>query len=352
MADAQAEPSTRAESTQPRRLRMRQRLLIGLGTFVAIVAIVYGLYWYLIGSHYVSTDDAYVHASLAQITPRITGTVILVPVYNTEHVKAGQILVKLDPADARIALDQAEANYQIARRQVEQSTASKAAAQAEVSARQAYLIRARLDYRRRAALARTGAVSADEITAARQAYAAARANLIAAQQKVAALAAIVGSTDVDHNPTVLAAKAALDTARLDLERTVIRAPISGVIAQKQIHVGQHVDAGARLMSVVPISKVYVDANFKESELNDVHIGQPATLTSDLYGSGVVFHGRVAGLAGGTGAAFAIIPAQNATGNWIKVVQRLPVRIAIDPRDLAKNPLRVGLSMSVTIKISP
>ncbi len=352
MVDAQAEPSTHTVSPQPGRRGMRQRLFIALGSAVAIVSILYGVYWYFIGSHYVSTDDAYVHASLAQITPRVNGTVIAVPVYNTEHVESGQILAKLDPLDARIALDQAKANYQLARRQVEQIIASKAAAQADVVARQADLVRAHLDYRRRAALARTGAVSADEITAARQAYATASADLIVAQRKEAALAALVGNTDVDHNPTVLAAKAALDMARLNLDRTVIRAPISGVIAQKEIQIGQHVDVGAKLMSVVPVSKVYVDANFKESELNSVHIGQHATLTSDLYGSGVVFHGHVAGLAGGTGAAFAIIPAQNATGNWIKVVQRLPVRITIDSQDLAKHPLRVGLSMRATIKLSP
>jgi membrane fusion protein (multidrug efflux system) len=351
MVDAQAGSSTHSEASQPRRLRLRRRLFIGLGAVITIVAILYGAYWYFIGSHYVSTDDAYVHASLAQITPRVNGTVIEVPVYNTEHVKAGQILAKLDPSDARIAFEQAEANYQLARRQVEQTIASKAAAQADVVARQADLVRARQDYRRRAALTRTGAVSADEITAARQAYATAGANLIAAEHKEAALAALIGNTDVDHNPTVLAAKAALDKAQLDLERTVIRAPISGIVAQKQIQVGQHVDIGAKLMSVVPIAQVYVDANFKESELDGVRIGQPATLTSDLYGSSVVFHGRVAGLAGGTGAAFAIIPAQNATGNWIKVVQRLPVRIAIDPKDLVNHPLRVGLSMSVTIKLS-
>lgn len=351
MVDAEAESGTHSEATQPRRLRLRKRLFFGLGTVIIIVAILYGAYWYLIGSHYVSTDDAYVNASLAQITPRVSGTVIDVPVYNTEHVKAGQILAKFDPSDARIALEQAEANYQLARRQVEETIASKAAAQANVVARQADLVRARQDYRRRAALARTGAVSADEITAARQAYATAGANLIAAERKESALAALLGSTDVDHNPNVLAAKATLDKARLDLERTVIRAPISGIVAEKQIQVGQHVDIGAKLMSVVPISHAYVDANFKESELDGVHIGQSVTLTSDLYGSDVVFHGRVAGIAGGTGAAFAIIPAQNATGNWIKVVQRLPVRITIDPKDLAKHPLRVGLSMSVTIKLS-
>ncbi|MDE2466536.1 MAG: efflux RND transporter periplasmic adaptor subunit [Alphaproteobacteria bacterium] len=351
MVDTQAELGAPVETAQQRRLSLRQRLFLGLAAVIAVVAAVYGIYWYFIGSHYVSTDDAYVHASLAQITPRINGTVIRVPVYDTEHVKKGQILAMLDPSDARIALAQAKANYQLSRRQVEQTIASEAAAQADVAARQADLVRARQDYRRRAGLSKTGAVSADEITAARQAYATASANLIAAQRKEAALSALVGDTDVAHNPTVLAAKAALDKARLDLERTVIRAPMSGVVAQKQIQVGQHVDIGARLMSVVPISKVYVDANFKESQLDGVRIGQSATLTSDLYGSGVTFHGLVAGLSGGTGSAFAVIPAQNATGNWIKVVQRLPVRIEIDRQDLVKHPLRVGLSMSVTIKLS-
>ncbi len=219
-----------------------------------------------------------------------------------------------------------------------------------VNARKADLTRARLDYRRRAALSKTGAVSGDELSTAKNAFETAKADLDAAQRQQAALAALIGNTDVAHNPEVLAAKAARDRAKLDLERTIIRAPIDGLVAENMIQIGQHVQPGAKLMTVVPMTHVYVDANFKENQLTDVQPGQKVTLTSDLYGSDVVYHGRVVGLSGGTGSAFAVIPAQNATGNWIKVVQRLPVRVALDPKELEAHPLRVGLSMTATIDV--
>ena len=329
----------------------RKRLFMLLAGGIAIAAIAYGAWWYLVASHYVSTDNAYVQASVAQITPRVEGTVESVPVHDTQYVKQGQVLAVLDPSDAKIALAQAEANYQQARRQIEQTIASEAAASAAVNARQADLTRARLDYQRRAALSKTGAVSGDELSTAKNALDSATANLNAAQSQHAALAALVQGTDVDHNPVVLAAKATLDRARLNLARTTIRAPIDGLVAQNRIQIGQHVQVGANLMSVVPMDRVYVDANFKEGQLDRVRPGQPVTLTSDLYGSDVVFHGHVVGLGGGTGSAFAVIPAQNATGNWIKVVQRLPVRVALDPKELAAHPLRVGLSMTATIDLS-
>jgi membrane fusion protein (multidrug efflux system) len=338
-------------SAEQKKKMLRQRLFTVFGIVVFAIALIWGVYWFLIGSNYVSTDDAYVDASLAQITPRVNGTIDAVPVKDTDHVKKGDVLVRIDPSDARLALAQAEANYNQSVRQVEQYFANVEAAKAQVNARKADLQRAQVDYRRRAALANTGAVSGDEMSAARNALDTAKAGLTAAQRQLSAQQALIAGSDVMHNPEVLAAKAQRDRARLDLARTVIRAPINGVVAQNMVQVGQHVQVGAKMMSVVPVDRAYVNANFKEGQLEHVRPGQTVTLTSDLYGSGVVFHGHVLGLGGGTGAAFAVIPAQNATGNWIKVVQRLPVRIALDPEDLAKYPLRVGLSMTATINIS-
>lgn len=328
----------------------RKQLFMALGGAVALAAVSYGTYAYLAGLNYVSTDDAYVEAEVAQITPRVSGTVLSVPVHNTEHVTRGEILAKLDPSDAKIALAEANANYAQAQRKIEQLMANEAAAAAAVSARKADFTRASLDYRRRAALAKTGAVSGDELSGAKNAYETAKAGLAAAQRSRAALAALIDNTDVAHNPQVLAAKAARDKAQLDLERTIIRAPFAGLVAQNDTQIGQQVQPGAPLMSVVPMAHAYVDANFKEGQLAHVKPGQKVTLTSDLYGSGVVFHGHVVGLSGGTGSAFAVIPAQNATGNWIKVVQRLAVRVALDPHELKQHPLRVGLSMNATIDL--
>ena len=329
----------------------RQRLLLGLAGVVVLAAIVAGTWLYIVSQRYASTDDAYVDASVAEITPQIDGPVLSAPVNDTQAVKRGDVLVRLDPSDQKIALAQAEANYAEARRKVEQYFANSAAASATVAARQADLDRAAQDYKRRAALASTGAVSGDEMTTAKNALDTARADLDAAKRQLTAQQALIRNANIDDNPEVLASKAMLDAAKLALSRTVIRSPVDGIVAQNNVQVGQRVQVGAQLMTVVPIAWVYVNANFKEGQLRKVRIGQKATLTSDLYGSNVVFHGRVAGVGGGTGSAFAVIPAQNATGNWIKVVQRLPVRIALEPAELARHPLRVGLSMDATIDIA-
>ena len=335
-------------SAEDRRKLLRKRLFVGLGSALAAAAIAVTLWWFFVGAGTISTDDAYVEASNAQITPQINGTIASVPVNDTDRVRRGDPLVVIDPSDARLAQAQTEANYGQALRRVTQYFANAEAAAATVSARQADLARGKVDYDRRAALATSGAVSGDELTTARNAYATAQAELSAAEQQLAAIQALIKGTDVAHNPEVLAAKAALDKASLDLVRTVLRAPVDGVVAQSTVQVGQRVQVGATLMSVVPIAKAYVNANFKEGQLTRVHVGQPVTLTSDLYGADVVYHGRVVGLGGGTGSAFALIPAQNATGNWIKVVQRLPVRVALNPDELAQHPLRVGLSMTAKI----
>jgi membrane fusion protein (multidrug efflux system) len=340
-----------AADADRRRGQLRKRLFAGLGVLVAVVAIGAGLRWYIVSSHYASTDNAYVDASVAQITPRVEGTLDSVPANDTQRVKKGDVLATIDPSDARLALAQAEANYTLAQQHVAQYFANVDAAAAQLVARRGDLERAQKDYERRASLASTGAVSGDELTTAHNDLQTAQAGVLQAANQLAAQKALIAAGNAAHNPEVLNAKAALEKAKLDLDRTVIRAPIDGVVAQNTAQIGQHVDSGAVLMSVVPVAEAYVNANFKESQLDRVRVGQPVTLTSDLYGSSVVFHGRVVGLGGGTGSAFSVIPAQNATGNWIKVVQRLPVRIALDPKELAEHPLRVGLSMNAEIDIS-
>jgi len=358
----------------------RRRLLLGaLAAAVIVGGVVFGLYWLFIGSHYVATDNAYVGADTAQVTPLISGQVAQVMVGETQVVKAGQPLIRLDDADARIAVAQAQAALAQAERQVRGYFANDEALGAQIAARQAGvaqadaaivgaradLARARTDLERRQALAASGAVSGDELTSAQNRFASAQAALSSAiAGRAAALAnqgaargsravnqALISGDGVENNPDVMAARAKLAAARLALSRTLIPAPIDGVISKKAVEVGQQLSPGAVTMQIVPTSNVYVDANFKEVQLAHVRIGQPATLTSDLYGGGVKFHGHVVGLSGGTGSAFSLIPAQNASGNWIKIVQRLPVRIAIDPSDLAKHPLRVGLSMKASIDIA-
>ncbi|NWK79670.1 HlyD family efflux transporter periplasmic adaptor subunit [Aquitalea sp. LB_tupeE] len=372
----QALPASDAPHSDALRLAKRKKLFALLGAVVGVAAISAGTYWTLVASHHVSTDNAYVAVEMAQVTPEVSGTVREVLAVDTQQVKRGDILVKLDDKDATLNLAQAEAELARAERRVQGYLASDEGLQAQVQARiadqarsnaqlvsaRADLQRAELDLKRRQALARSGSVSGEELSNAQNAYSTASANLSAAEaaakQAEANARAAQGSlksnqtltvnTTVETNPEVALARAKRDQARLDLARTIIRAPVDGVVAKRQAQVGQRVQAGSQLLSVVPLQQAHVDANFKEVQLDKVRIGQPATLTADLYGSRVTYHGKVAGLSGGSGAAFATIPAQNATGNWIKVVQRLPVRIALDPAELRAHPLQVGLSMEVTV----
>ncbi|CAN5398965.1 HlyD family efflux transporter periplasmic adaptor subunit [soil metagenome] len=338
----------------------RGRLFALLGGTVAVAAVVFGGWSLIAGGQHVKTDNAYVDAATAQVTPLTAAAVVAVPVINTQAVKAGQPLVVLDSADARLALQSAEAELAQVQRRVVGYYANDDALRAEVGARAAQvqsananLARARTDYTRRQALAAGGAVSGDELTQAQNALATAQAAVAAtvAQQRSAEGQRAVNASlisGVGQNPEVAAARAKVEQARLDLARTVIRAPISGVIAKNDVQVGQRVQVGQALMSVVPVEQAYVNANFKEQQLRKVRVGQPVELKSDLYGGGVKYRGTVVGVSGGTGSAFALIPAQNATGNWIKVVQRLPVRVAINTSDLKAHPLRVGMSMSAQI----
>jgi membrane fusion protein (multidrug efflux system) len=390
MADDQAGPTPTAASdrikpapvaaaaSDARKKATRKRLFAMLGLGLVGAVVLYGLYYFLVASHFVTTDDAYVGADVAQVTPLVSGPVKAVHVADTQAVKAGDVLVEIDPADASLAVARAEADYQRAVRAVKGDLATQDALAAQVGARgaeighakatvesaRADVAKAKVDYDRRQALANSGAVSAEELTTAKTVYNNAQSALAGAEAALAQATAtqkaaqaqlvaqqVLTQGTVDANPQVAAARAALNTAKLDLERTTIRAPIDGVVTRRQVQVGQRVQVGSQLMTLVPTSEVYVDANFKEAQLRRVRIGQCATLESDLYGGGVVYRGKVVGLSGGTGSAFALIPAQNATGNWIKVVQRLPVRIQLRPEELAQHPLRVGLSMRVKIDLN-
>lgn len=354
----------------------RKQLFAGLAGAVLVAALGWGAWYALVGSHHVETDNAYVAADSAQITPLVGGPVRAVQVHNTQAVRRGDVLVTLDDSDARIALASAQADLARAERRVRGYLATDDSLAAQIAAReadqsraaaslasaQADLERARIDLERRKALTVNGAVSGDELTRAQNAFAnaqaawtsakaaqvQAQANRAAATASLAANAAMTAGTTVETNPEVASARARVEQARLDLDRTVIRAPIDGLVTRRNVQIGQRVAPGATLMQIVPIAQAYVDANFKEGQLRKVAIGQPVQLKADLYGGSVTYHGKVVGLSGGTGSAFALIPAQNATGNWIKVVQRLPVRIALDPAELKANPLRVGLSMTADI----
>lgn len=356
-----------------RAAQSRKKGFLGLAAAIVVAGGSYALYWHFIGSRYISTDNAYAAAEIAEVTPVVGGIIAQVNVVDTEYVKQGDVLVQLDDTDARLALLQAEADLALAKRRVRSYLANDEGLSAMVEAQEANEQRvkaqfkaaqadAKIDLSRREDLVRSGSVSGEELTNAKTGFAQAQANFNAAKAAMAqaqatklstigsqkANAALTDNTTVDSNPEVLLAKARYEQAKIDLERTVIRAPISGVVAKRQVQVGRRVQVGMPLMTVVPTTQIYVDANFKEVELRNVKVGQPVTLTADLYGDEVTYHGVVVGFSGGTGSAFSMIPAQNATGNWIKVVQRLPIRIELDPKDLQAYPLQVGLSMVATI----
>ena len=358
------------------RTSKRKRLFAIFAIVVVVAAVLYGAWYVLTQRGRVHTDNAYVGADSAQITPLVPGPVAQVRVSNTQTVKAGDILVVLDDSDAKVDVATAEAALAQARQKFGQASATVTSAGGKLEARDADIMQARAryaeavteaakargDFQRRRALQGTGAVSGEEVASARAAYDAsqamqataaagvktAQANRASAAGDLEAQTALVRGTTITTAPDVAAARARLDAARLNLARTIIRAPIGGVVTNKMVQVGQRLAAGAPIMTIVPTSAVYVDANFKESQFKRIRIGQPVEVTSDFYGSDVVYHGKVIGLAGGTGAAFALIPAQNATGNWIKVVQRLPVRVALEPAEVREHPLRVGLSMDAII----
>ncbi|OZI19436.1 EmrA/EmrK family multidrug efflux transporter periplasmic adaptor subunit [Bordetella genomosp. 9] len=349
------------QTSNPKRKRL---MLIATGVFV-LLAIAYGAWWWLVGSHFEDTDDAYVHGNLVQITPQVPGTVVAIEADDTETIEAGAPLVRLDPSDTDIALRQAEAKLAQTVRQVRTLYVQNDALAADIAVRkadleraQADLTRARSDLARRQTLAKSGGVSGEEILhaqttlkSAESGVAQAQAALEASKAKLATNQALTHGTTVENHPDVREAEAELRNAWLAQSRTVLPAPVTGMVARRSVQVGQRVAPGNTLMNVVPLDQVWVEANFKEGQLREMRVGQPATLTADLYGGSVTYHGKVIGLDAGTGSAFALLPAQNATGNWIKVVQRVPVRIALDPQELKAHPLRIGLSMDVEVDLS-
>ena len=342
----------------------RKPALLVVSTLVLIGAIGYGSYWALVLRHHESTDNAYVQAPVVQITPQVAGTVQAVLVDDTDVVKVGQPLVRLDPADARLTLDRAESQLAQTVREVRTLYANTAALEATIKLREAEVARmesevarANDDVVRRKPLTATGAVAGEEmhhaeatLAAAQSALAGARSALAAAREQAASNRALTEGTSVEKHPNVERAAAAVREAFLAVQRNELPAPVAGQVARRTVQVGQRITPGTPLMSVIPLDQVWVEANFKEVQLRDMRIGQPVKLQADLYGSRVEYDGHVAGVGAGTGAAFAILPAQNATGNWIKVVQRVPVRIELDPKQLAAHPLRVGLSMEATVDL--
>ncbi|MEN3977425.1 HlyD family efflux transporter periplasmic adaptor subunit [Acinetobacter sp. CWB-B33] len=371
--------SQTADQPSDQELKAKRKKSLSFVALIVILAVILYLIWKVFFNHSVSTDNAYVGAETATVTSMVTGQVAEVLVSDTHQVKKGDLLVVVDNRDAKIALAQAQAELAKAKRQYKQTSANSNSlnsqiyvsddvihsAEAQVAKAQADAGKAQDELQRRSQLAASGAISKEELSTAQSAVNTAKASLDvaqaglnqakssqkAAQSNKAANDALIQGSNENSAPDVLVAQTRVEQALLDLERTQIKAPFDGVVTSRKIQVGQRVAPGSVLLIVVPLSQLYVDANFKESQLENVQPGQKVTLTSDLYGDSVEYQGTVVGFSGGTGSAFALIPAQNATGNWIKVVQRLPVRIQLDPKELAEHPLRVGLSMEAKIDLT-
>jgi membrane fusion protein (multidrug efflux system) len=346
-----AQPNFAPELKQPgdsARLRTRRRLFMALGIFAGIAATAYlATRWFAPPSE--ETDDAYVGGNIVAVTAREAGTVLALHADNTQRVLRGQPLIELDPAMANVQLDAAEAALGRAVRAVRVNSAQVDETGAEIAQAEADLSKAQNDYARRKAAAAAGAISGEDLSHAADAVTTSRAALNLARARQAQATSTLSGTTVDTNPQVLGAIAEVRRAAIDASYMQIVAPLSGEVAQRTVQLGQKVAAGTPLMAVVPLDSVWVDANFRETQLEDLRVGQPATITTDIYGGKVVFHGHVAGLGAGSGNAFSLLPPQNATGNWIKIVQRVPVRIALDPAELEKTPLRVGLPVDVEVE---
>jgi membrane fusion protein (multidrug efflux system) len=330
-----------------------KRRLVLLAITAAFVAagIGYGAYYTLVAAKRVETDNAYVGGNLVNVSSQVNGSVVEIRADETQMVKAGTEIVKLDPADAAVNLAQAEARLGQAVRQQRERYTNVEQYQAMIEQRRVAVKTAQEDLARRLPLAADSVVSGEDVAHARRAVDDAKAALEVAQRQLAgARVSVAGVAPAEH-PTVLAAKAEYLGAWLAARRNAIVAPVSGYVAKRSVQVGSRIAPGAPLLSIVPLDQLWVDANFKESELRDIRVGQPATIEADIYGSKVTYHGKVVGLGAGTGSAFSLLPAQNASGNWIKVVQRVPVRISLDPKELAAHPLRVGLSATVDVDIS-
>ena len=343
-APAQAAPAKGAS-------RSRRPALLALTAVVLLAGAGWAFYDFVLNAHIVSTDDAYVSGDVVQVTSKVNGTVIALHADDTQAVKPGDLLIQLDPAEAAIAMQSAEAGLAQAVRSVKALQAQADQLRAQIDARHADVRKAQDDAKRRAALIATGAVSREDFNHAQDNSTSQEASLVGARAQLDQVLAQLGTTPVASHPDVLSAAAKLRSAALAMRRTRIEAPSDGIIARRNVQPGQHVDSGTPLMAVVPLEDVWIDANFKEVQLKDMRVGQPVTVSTDIYGGKVTYHGTIAGLAAGSGNAFALLPPQNATGNWIKIVQRVPVRILLDPKELKANPLRIGLSTTVDVDVS-
>jgi membrane fusion protein, multidrug efflux system len=357
-------PSAAPAAPEAPAAQPRKKWLLRLTGLVVVLGAAYGIYDWMVNSHFEETDNAYVQGNLVQIAPQTAGTVQSILADDTDYVKEGQALVRLDPADAKVAFEQAKANLAQAVRQVRtfyvnngSYTAQIAQRQAEVAKAKNDLVRAQSDFKRRQALTGNGAVSKEELShaqsqvdAAQAAVNAAQAAVNTAREQLASNQSLTEGISVNDHPNVQAAAAKVREAYLAMQRNELVSPVSGVVGKRSVQVGQRVAPGTPLMTVVPMNQLWVEANFKENQLRNLRLGQPVKMTADLYGKKIEYSGTVEGLGVGTGSAFSLLPAQNATGNWIKVVQRVPVRIALDPQQVQAHPLRVGLSMLVDVDI--
>jgi membrane fusion protein, multidrug efflux system len=330
--------------------RTRRRGLAGLGALVFLGGLGYFAYWFFEGRYFERTDDAYVNGDVVQVTSEVPGTVLSLNVDDTQLVQSGEVLLSLDPADARIAEANAEADLARAVRQVRGLFAQREELLALIQQREQAARTADDDLRRRGGLIADGAISAEELSHARDAVTTTHANVSAARQQLSQTVAQIDGTTIADHPQVLAAAAVVRNAALALHRTQLISPVRGEVAKREVEVGQRVAAGAPLLAVIPLENVWVDANFKEVQVKRMRAGQPAIVRTDLYGHQVTYHGHLAGIAAGSGNAFALLPPQNASGNWIKIVQRLPVRILLDPQELKAHPLRIGLSTTVRVDL--
>jgi len=326
----------------------RRKVLVLIAVICIAIGVLWGLFWLLVLSKRERTDDAYVNGNKVVISAQVSGTVIAVLTDDTQLVKSGQVLVRLDPVDAETGLARSASALGQSVRQVRQQRLTADQYDSMIATRRLELARAEDDLAKREPLLADSAIAPEEVRHARESVLLARAALTQAERQATASHALVDGSNVEENPAVLQAKAAYRDAWIAAQRNAVVAPVSGYVAERSVQLGQHVTAGQALMTVIPLNALWVDANFKEVQLRHLRIGQPAEVRSDLYGGSFIYHGHVKGMAAGTGAAFALLPAQNASGNWIKVAQRVPVRIQIDELDLAKSPLRVGLSATVTV----
>ncbi|MFC3653184.1 efflux RND transporter periplasmic adaptor subunit [Dyella humi] len=342
--------STPNEAAQPNK-KKRSFMLRILGACVLVGAVGFGAWYVLESRWYEGTDDAYVNGNVVQITPQITGTVVSIGADDGDFVKQGDTLVTLDKADADVALENAAANLANTVRKVRGLYSTVSGAQADVAVRQVAVQKAKADYERRVSLTNSGAISAEELSHAQDALTAAESSLTTAEQQLQTNKVLVDDTIVASHPDVKAAASQYRAAYLSEIRTTMVAPVTGYVAKRSVQVGQRVQPGAALMAVVPLHEVWIDANFKETQLTHMRIGQPVEVTSDVYGHAVKYRGKVLELGVGTGGAFSLLPAQNATGNWIKIVQRIPVRVVFtDPQQLDQHPLRIGMSLNTTVDL--